>query len=240
MQTSLPSLRRDWIIVILLVLAAGSAGCRPGKQNDANKPNDQGAASQSASSADADADASLPSRRFETEKHPRLKIETSLGDIVVELDAEKALLTVNHFLDHADNGFYDGTIFHEVNRGYAVMGGSHAEDLSVKPARLSVRNEADNGLKNVRGAVAMARDPGTIDSATSVFFINLTDNPHLDYRDATPEGYGYCVFGKVVEGMNVADRIGEVDTRETTAKDGSPLPRAPAEPVVIRSIRRVR
>ncbi|MBN2216069.1 MAG: peptidylprolyl isomerase [Pirellulales bacterium] len=238
MQTLLSPLRRDWIIVVLLVLAAGSAGCRPGKQNNDAKPNDQGAASQPAPSADAND--MPPSRRFETEKHPRLKIETSLGDMVVELDAENALLTVNNFLDHADDGFYDGTIFHEVNRGYAIMGGSHAEDLSVKPARLSVRNEADNGLKNVRGAVAMARDPGTIDSATSVFFINLTDNPHLDHRDATPEGYGYCVFGKVVEGMDVADRIGEVDTRETTAKDGSPLPRAPAEPVVIRSIRRVR
>jgi len=180
------------------------------------------------------------SRRGDGRKHPRLKIATSLGDIVVQLDSEKAFLTVDNFLRYAEDGYYDGTIFHDVKRGYAIIGGAHTEDLSRKPLRLSVRNEAANGLKNLRGAIAMAREPDVIDSATSVFFINLADNPHLDHRDDTPEGYGYCVFGKVVEGMDVADRIGQLAVRETTAKDGSPLPRLPVETVRINSVRLIR
>jgi len=232
MPTPPRRLRRAWILVILLATAV-LIGCRRDTPENENP--------EEPTPSETSSDAGQPSPvRAEEEKHPRLRIETSLGDIVIKLNAKKAFLTVNNFLRYADEGFYDGMIFHEVNQGYAIIGGTHTEDLSSKPTHISVRNEADNGLKNLRGTIAMARDPGTIDSATSVFFINLADSPHLDHRDATAEGYGYCVFGKVVEGMDVADRIGNVKVHEVTTKDGSTLARAPVEPVVIKSIRVIR
>jgi peptidyl-prolyl cis-trans isomerase A (cyclophilin A) len=217
-------------IFVLLFATGAAVGC---KKDAGKEQNQYGATAAQGVGDPAARDAALA----EQQRRPRLKIATSLGDIVVRLDAEKTPLTVNNFVRYADERYYDGTIFHEVNRGYAVMGGGRTEDLSQKPVHVSVRNEANNGLKNVRGTIAMARDPGIIDSATSVFFINLADSPHLDHRDDTPEGYGYCVFGKVVEGMDVADRIGEVEVREAKAQDGSTLPRVPVAPVLIKSIR---
>ncbi|HBO43846.1 MAG TPA: peptidyl-prolyl cis-trans isomerase A [Planctomycetaceae bacterium] len=163
-----------------------------------------------------------------------------MGTIVVELNPQEAPLTVNNFLQYVDEGHYDGTIFHEIHADSAVIGGTHTNDFEKKAVRVPVRNEAHNGLKNVRGAIAMAGVPGVIDSATSGFFINLADNSHLDHQDETPEGYGYCVFGKVVEGMDVADRIGKVKTHDTQDKGGKPLERVPVEPVLIRSVRLMR
>lgn len=145
------------------------------------------------------------------EAKPRVKIETNMGDILLELDAEKAPLTTQNFLDYVKNGFYDGTIFHRVISNFMIQGGGFTEQFQKKATNAPIRNEANNGLKNDRGTIAMARtsDPH---SATSQFFINVVDNGFLDYRSQTARGWGYAVFGKVVEGMDVVDKIRKVQT----------------------------
>lgn len=172
--------------------------------------------------------------------HPGVRIETSLGAITVKLDAQAAPLTVDNFLEYVDAGHYDGTIFHQVHPGRAVLGGAYTPEMIEKPSRVPVRNEAHNGLTNRRGTIAMARRPDVIDSATSQFFINLAANPELDHRDRTADGYGYCVFGEVTEGMDVVDLIGSVALGEVALPDGETLPSAPLETVLIKSIRRAR
>jgi cyclophilin family peptidyl-prolyl cis-trans isomerase len=168
--------------------------------------------------------------------HPRVVIETSLGNIVVKLDAQKANLTVQNFLTYVDAHHYDGTIFHQVFKDYVILGGGYTPELVEKPTSASVRNEADNGLRNKRGTIAMARPADVIDSARSQFFFNLSDNASLDHQDrSTAEGYGYCVFGQVVEGMDVVDRIGNVPV-----KDIENFEQIPVETVLIKSIRRAR
>lgn len=142
---------------------------------------------------------------------PRIKISTRLGDIVVELNAEAAPKTVANFLAYVDEGFYDGTLFHRVIPGFMIQGGGLTADMANKPTRAPIENEATNGLPNVRGSIAMARTPNP-HSATSQFFINLKDNAFLNYTSPTPNGWGYCVFGKVVEGMHVVDAIAQEPT----------------------------
>jgi cyclophilin family peptidyl-prolyl cis-trans isomerase len=140
------------------------------------------------------------------------RIATDKGDIVVELHVARAPLTVANFLEYAQAGHYDRTIFHRIVAGFVVQGGGYSRSFRERPTRAPIKYEGDNGLKNVRGAVAMARtdDPN---SATSQFFINLTDNPRLDHR-VTELGpiYGYAVFGTVVSGMEVVDEIGAAQT----------------------------
>ena len=140
------------------------------------------------------------------EKAPRVRLETTMGNIVVELDAARAPKSVENFVAYVDDGFYDGTIFHRVIEDFMIQGGGFTPELSRKPARAPIRNEADNGLKNTRGSIAMARtrDPH---SATAQFFINVVDNPGLDFTAPNERGFGYAVFGRVVEGMDVVDRI---------------------------------
>jgi len=169
--------------------------------------------------------------------HPTVVIETSLGDMTVRLDARNAPLTVANFLTYVRNGHYDGTIFHQVVKQYPklIIGGAYTKDLTEKPTLTSVRNEAHNGLKNRRGTIAMARRPDWIDSATCHFFVNITDNEVLDHKDRTLEGYGYCVFGEVTDGMDVADRIASLEVHDTEQFEQIPI-----EPVVIRTIRVVR
>jgi len=140
-----------------------------------------------------------------------IKLHTNHGTIVLELDADKAPQTVANFLQYAKEGFYDGTIFHRVIDGFMIQGGGMEPGMQEKPTRAPIRNEADNGLSNARGTIAMARTPDP-DSATAQFFINVADNDFLDHRAPTPEGWGYCVFGKVVEGMDVVDKIKGVPT----------------------------
>ncbi|MCB0545900.1 MAG: peptidylprolyl isomerase, partial [Saprospiraceae bacterium] len=123
----------------------------------------------------------------------KVKLETTLGDIVMELDEEKAPVSCKNVLEYVDAGHYAGTVFHRVINGFMIQGGGYDETLQKKPTKPAIKNEATNGLKNVRGSVAMARTPD-IDSATSQFFINVVDNDFLDHRDETPEGYGYAVF----------------------------------------------
>ncbi|MEY4593421.1 MAG: hypothetical protein RIR18_2316 [Pseudomonadota bacterium] len=140
-----------------------------------------------------------------------IKLTTTLGVITLELDAEKAPKTVENFTQYVQDGHFDGTIFHRIIPGFMAQGGGFAEDMSQKEVRAPIDNEAANGLKNKRGTVAMARtnDPH---SATAQFFINLVDNDFLDFRSPSGNGWGYCVFGAVVEGIEVVEAMSKVKT----------------------------
>ncbi len=142
---------------------------------------------------------------------PKVKIQTNHGDIIIELDAEKAPKTVANFLQYVEDKFYTNTIFHRVMANFMIQGGGFTPTFERKETRAPVINEADNGLSNVRGSIAMARtsDPH---SASAQFFINVVDNQSLDHTSKTPRGFGYAVFGKVVKGMNVVDTIRNIPT----------------------------
>ncbi len=144
-------------------------------------------------------------------KSPEVVLKTDKGDITIRLDAEKAPKSVANFLQYVNEGFYDGTIFHRVIKNFMIQGGGFTTDMNQKPTHATVANEADNGLKNKRGSIAMARtaDP---DSATAQFFINVVDNPFLDHRAKTRADYGYTVFGEVIDGLDVVDAIRNVST----------------------------
>lgn len=157
-------------------------------------------------------------------------IDTSMGTITLELNEEKAPETVRNFVKYAEDGHYDGTIFHRVIDGFMIQGGGFTKSMNQKPTREPIRNEAMNGLKNERGTIAMARTM-IVDSATSQFFINLVDNAFLDFSSPTPQGFGYAVFGKVVDGMNVVDSIAKVKTGFS-----GPHQNVPEEAIVIRKI----
>lgn len=140
-----------------------------------------------------------------------IKMHTNHGIITLELDAEKAPVTVENFMQYARDGFYDGTIFHRVINGFMIQGGGMEPGMGQKETREPIKNEADNGLSNVNGSIAMARtnDPN---SATAQFFINVKDNAFLDHSSPTPQGWGYCVFGQVTDGMDVVNEIKTVAT----------------------------
>jgi peptidyl-prolyl cis-trans isomerase B (cyclophilin B) len=140
-----------------------------------------------------------------------IKLKTNHGTITLELNAEKAPITVENFIQYAKDGFYDGTIFHRVIDGFMIQGGGMMPGMVEKQSRDSIKNEADNGLSNVAGSIAMARtsDP---DSASAQFFINVKDNSFLNFRSATPDGWGYCVFGQITDGMDVVEKIKKVAT----------------------------
>jgi len=163
---------------------------------------------------------------------PAVIVETSMGAITLELNAEKAPLTVASFLRYVDEAFFDGTIFHRIIPDFMIQGGGLTADMAQKPTHEPVKNEADNGLANARGTVAMART-SVVDSATSQFFINHADNAFLNHSDTTDQGYGYAVFGRVTEGMDVVDAIAAVPT--TTACQYQDVP---VDPVTIVSVRR--
>ncbi len=147
----------------------------------------------------------------ETNNHPKVLIQTSMGDIKVELYEDKAPISVKNFLAYAADGSYDGTIFHRVIDGFMIQGGGFTKDFKQKPTKDPIQNEADNGLKNERGTLAMART-NVVNSATSQFFINVKDNSFLDFRGKSPSEYGYAVFGKVTEGMDIVDQMKKVKT----------------------------
>jgi len=158
---------------------------------------------------------------------PVVVMETSEGEIRIELWPDKAPATVENFLQYVDDGFYENTLFHRVIDGFMIQGGGFTQGMNPKEPREPVRNEASKELKNARGTLAMART-SQVHSATSQFFINLEDNEFLDHRDKTSKGFGYAVFGRVVEGMEVVDRI----AKKKTAKAG-PHGDVPVEPVTI-------
>lgn len=151
-----------------------------------------------------------------------LKLETSLGNIILELDSEKAPKTVENFLSYVDEGFYDGTIFHRVIDGFMIQGGGFDEEMQQKPTKAEIQNEANNGLANDQYSIAMART-NMPHSASSQFFINGNQNDFLNHSAETPSGWGYCVFGKVVEGMDIVDKIIKVKTGSKMGHQDVPL-----------------
>ena len=164
-----------------------------------------------------------------------IKLHTNLGVIGLELDENKAPATVANFRQYVKNGFYDNTVFHRVIDGFMIQGGGFEPGMKQKPTEAPVKNEADNGLKNDRYTVAMARTSNP-HSATAQFFINVADNKRLDFRSADAQGYGYTVFGKVIAGMDVAEKIAQ----SPTGAAGPFSSDVPAERVVIKSARVVK
>jgi cyclophilin family peptidyl-prolyl cis-trans isomerase len=165
--------------------------------------------------------------------NPKVLLKTSKGDITLELYPDKAPGTVKNFLAYVDAKFYDGLIFHRVIKGFMIQGGGLTADFSTRPAKSPIKNEAGNGLKNDRGTIAMAR-LGEVDSATCQFFINHVNNDFLNHLADTPDGFGYCVFGRVVAGLEVVDAIATTPTMTVHGmKD------VPRETVTIISVRRV-
>lgn len=162
--------------------------------------------------------------------HEIVIVETSLGNFEIELDADKAPITVKNFLDYVNDGFYDGLIFHRVIDGFMIQGGGLDQNMREKANRPPIKNEAINGLKNKKYTLAMART-NIVDSATSQFFINVADNSFLDHTNTSPQGFGYAVFGKVIKGTEVIDKIKVVPT--TTKGFHQDVPK---EPVVIKKM----
>ncbi len=144
-------------------------------------------------------------------KNPIVLFKTNMGDFKIELYPEKAPVTVQNFLDYVSDGHYNHTIWHRIIDGFMVQGGGFDKNFEQKPTKKAIKNEADNGLKNDRGTVAMART-SDVNSATSQFFINLVNNEFLNFKAKTPHEYGYCVFGKVIDGMDVVDKMRKVKT----------------------------
>lgn len=142
---------------------------------------------------------------------PVVRVQTNKGTIVIELNAEKAPISTENFLSYTRDGFYEQTIFHRVIPNFMIQGGGFTTEMAQKKTNDQIKNEADNGLKNVRGSIAMARTQ-VVDSATCQFFINLVDNGFLDHQGTNPNQYGYAVFGQVTEGMDVVDEIAKVPT----------------------------
>ncbi|HKX53971.1 MAG TPA: peptidylprolyl isomerase [Nitrosospira sp.] len=151
-----------------------------------------------------------------------IRLHTNYGDIMLELDREKAPITVQNFIDYVNSGHYDNTIFHRVIDGFMIQGGGFEPGMIQKKTRAPITNEAGNGLKNDQYTIAMARtsDPH---SATGQFFINVKDNDFLNYKSSTAQGYGYCVFGRVVEGMDVVDKIKKVKTGTLSGHQDVPV-----------------
>ena len=165
--------------------------------------------------------------------NPRVEMDTSKGKIILELDADRAPKTVKNFLAYVDAGFYNGTIFHRVIPDFMIQGGGFSADMKQKKTRAPIDNEADNRLRNERGTIAMARTPNP-HSATAQFFINTKNNDFLNYKGKSPQGWGYAVFGRVVEGMTVVDAISGVKTgTRGRFRD------VPTDPVVITVVKRV-
>ncbi|MGH8580770.1 MAG: peptidylprolyl isomerase [Gammaproteobacteria bacterium] len=159
---------------------------------------------------------------------PRVELQTNWGIIVLELESEKSPQTVANFLAYVREGFYDGTVFHRVIDGFMIQGGGYTPQWTQKQTKAPIKNEEANGLKNTRGSLAMART-GDPHSATAQFFVNVADNPFLDYQEPTVSGWGYTVFGRVIQGMDVVDRIKAVPTGRS-----GPFPKdTPQQAVII-------
>lgn len=166
-----------------------------------------------------------------SEQNPQVQLETSMGVIKIELFKEKAPITVRNFLSYVKDGHYDGLIFHRVIKDFMIQGGGMNENMEIKKPKFAIKNEATNGLLNKRGTVAMART-SSVDSATCQFFVNTVDNAFLDHTGKHPDLFGYCVFGQVIDGMDVVDQIRAVKTGNKNGHSDVPV-----EPVFITTAR---
>ena len=232
----MPSTRFVWLLacVLLIALAAGCGGGEPPAELET-----EAAAPASVAPGDSAEEAGLEVAEEDLEDggfdlatvYPVVEMRTNVGTMALELYPDKAPKTVDNFLSYVRGGFYDGTIFHRVVPGFVIQGGGFTADMIKKDTEPPIENEADNGLLNLRGAICMARtdDP---QSATSQFFINTKDNPVLDFRERSPGGWGYAVFGKLVEGIEVLDKI---EGAPTTSRDG--YQDVPVDVIVIESAR---
>lgn len=230
------------VAVLLAIAVISAVGCGSHDSSSPTASISGGGAEEVAASTAASPKAPLD------RSHPVVQFHTSLGDITLRLDAEHAPITVDNFLTYLDKGQYDNTLFHQIMPGMAILGGGYDTFCHEKPTGQPIRNEAHNGLKNRRGTIAMARRPDAVDSSTCQFFINLADNPALDYQapvtkvvdfrsvqgprefkipDASQ--YGYCVFGEVTSGMEVVDQIGKSALHDTDTLHSTPV-----EPVVLK------
>jgi cyclophilin family peptidyl-prolyl cis-trans isomerase len=224
--------RASLAVIVSLVALLPLAGCGSSENSTDSSPLNANAVVEQTSTTQPKSD-----------PHPKVQIRTSMGDVTVELDAEKAPLTVANFLSYVDSGHYEGTIFHHVRRGDVVMGGGYTQQLEKKTEGAAIRNEASNGLKNERATIAMARQPNVIDSSTCQFYFNLANNDFLDpkptesFEQLKAEEYGYCVFGKVIAGLEVIDQISEVEVSDHGTPEFDAVPK---RTVLIKSARRMR
>jgi cyclophilin family peptidyl-prolyl cis-trans isomerase len=219
--------------VVLLVLTGCGGGKPSAPTASIETPSAAAAAPSTPAYTPVSAPAPIPKKPV---VDPIIVLHTSAGDIKVQLFIHLAPQTVDNFLrGYVNRGYYEQTIFHHVDKNSMIAAGGFALDLQSKPTRAPVVNEASNGLKNERGTIAMARDPSAAHSATSQFFFNLIDNPALDFvADTSDADFGYCVFGKVIEGQEIVDKIAQTPV----AAQGD-FPMVPSEPVVIQSIEQV-
>lgn len=213
-------MRHGLTLLSALILVIGFGGCRSKSELELYRPGDM----------EVWRTVETEKLRERSEARPHVALETNMGTIIIELFEDAAPVTVENFLEYVESGFYEGTIFHRVEPGMVIQGGGFTVDLERKETRPPIRNEAGNGLRNVRGTVGAART-SDMDSATSQFYINLVDNPGFNGDGVTG---GYTVFGRVYEGMDVVDAIALVET----GSEGR-LNTVPVEPVVVESARRI-
>lgn len=206
--------------ILTLFLSMGVCGLNASSPSDATINNDKVNSMQSSDSSTKQA-------------NPVVEIQTNMGNIEVELNSEKAPNTVKNFLQYVNSNFYDGTIFHRVIKNFMIQGGGFTKDMSQKKTLSPISIESNNGLKNDKGTIAMARtsDPN---SATCQFFINTKDNSFLNYSSPTPQGYGYAVFGKVIKGMDVVDKIESVKTSSQNYMGDVPVEQVVIEKIVLK------
>lgn len=229
-------LRKSILALFVLIPVLALAGCQKG--GDSTQPTAAVTGPGGENAENRTAAAGAPRVKSDQDpQHPIYEFETSQGKFTVRLDAEKAPLTVYNFRNYVARSHYDLTIFHQVLKGsiQIALGGGYTADLKEKAALTPIRNEAHNALKNLRGTIAMARRATDEDSATCQFFINIADNDALNFKSRSPNGYGYCVFGEVTEGMEVIDRIANAPVHDTDKFVGLPV-----ETVVIKSIRQIK
>ncbi len=213
---------------LLLVFCLCMAGCKTSGRDGQPSDNDKVSQKEQLTEKPKTEEEPEGTTSVDAPQPLQVKLETAKGDIVIELDRKAAPITAANFVRYVDEGFYDGTIFHRVIPGFMIQGGGHSLDMSEKPTRAPIKNEAANGLKNTRGTIAMARLNGMPHSATSQFFINHGDNAGLDYGSPRDPN-GYAVFGKVIKGMDVVDAIA---VGATVVRNGEKS--FPVKPVVIK------
>lgn len=224
----------DLFLGILLTTAIGCSHSADGSADTSEVASIDDTTGEGAAVA-AKQSSAQPRTRPGADYYPAIVLKTSHGELTIELDPHTAPRTVNNFLHYVESGHYNRTIFHQVDAGYVALGGGYTPELTEKSGRYPIPNEAANGRKNLRGTIAMARQPDVIDSSTCQFFINLADNPQLDHCGDGADEFGYCVFGKVIEGLEVLDQIAKVEVR-----DSDEFPKLPVETVLIESAYRLR